>query len=614
MKIKVFLLGMLLAAQMGWAQRAPIDFETGGHGANWTWTVFENGTDPALEIIANPDASGANTSATVAKFTALQAGNPWAGCESSHGTMDLGEFELNASNSIIKIMVWKSEISDVGIKLISSLNWSQPEIKVANTKINQWEELTFDFSAYVNPPASEGKLDQIVVFPDFNLAGRNQDNIIYFDNITFNAASSTPSAPTTAAPAPPSRDAADVISMFSDAYSNISVDTWRTPWSVGVLEDINIQGNPTKKYSTVDFVGIETVATPIDISNMTHLHMDVWSPNFTQFSIKLVSFGDDGAFGGGDDVEHQVDFMNPNKEQWVSYDIPLADFANLTNRKNIAQYIIVARPAALATVYMDNMYFYKQVTAADPEPQTAAPTPTRDAAKVISMFSDAYTNRTVDTWRTDWSVAVLENINIQGNATKKYTNLDFVGIETVAQPLDLSSMTHMHMDIWSPNFTKFSIKLVSFGDDGAFGGGDDVEHQIDFDMPAQQQWVAYDIPMVDFTGLTNKKNIAQYILVAQPTGNATVYLDNMYFYDTSTTSVNSTRNTQLSVFPNPVQVGQTIMLDLEVKNYQLMDLNGKVLLVGQENQLKTNTLTPGIYLIKANQNDGTSRTAKLVVQ
>ena len=32
-----------------------IDFETGGAGASYTWAVFENSDNPALEIIANPD-------------------------------------------------------------------------------------------------------------------------------------------------------------------------------------------------------------------------------------------------------------------------------------------------------------------------------------------------------------------------------------------------------------------------------------------------------------------------------------------------------------------------------------------------------------------------------
>ena len=64
------------------AQNVPIDFEVGGNGLNWTWTTFENDTNPPLEIVANPDPSGINTSATVAKFTALQAGAAWAGCAS----------------------------------------------------------------------------------------------------------------------------------------------------------------------------------------------------------------------------------------------------------------------------------------------------------------------------------------------------------------------------------------------------------------------------------------------------------------------------------------------------------------------------------------------------
>jgi hypothetical protein len=181
---------MLFVESMSFAQNAPIDFEPSGIGANWTWAVFENGTNPALEIIANPDQSGVNTSATVAKFTALLNGQPWAGTESAHGNSDLGPFVLDESNSTIKIMVWKSVISDVGIKLISSNGWAQVEIKVPNTVVNEWEELTFNFSEYVNPPSEEGQLDQIAIFPDFDLEGREQANIVYFDNITFGVVTS----------------------------------------------------------------------------------------------------------------------------------------------------------------------------------------------------------------------------------------------------------------------------------------------------------------------------------------------------------------------------------------------------------------------------------------
>lgn len=167
------------------SQNVPIDFEDGGFGADWTWTVFENDANPPLEIIANPDMSGINTSARVAKFTALQTGNPWAGCESLHGA-DIGSFVIDATNSTIRIMVWKSTISDVGIKLVTATGWAKPELKVANTKINEWEQLTFDFSTVDHENMT---YDQIVIFPDF--IARNSDEVIYFDNVYGDVATNT---------------------------------------------------------------------------------------------------------------------------------------------------------------------------------------------------------------------------------------------------------------------------------------------------------------------------------------------------------------------------------------------------------------------------------------
>ena len=162
------------------SQNIPIDFEQGGHGAYWTWTTFENDVNPPLEMVLNPDPTGINPSTVVAKFTALQAGQPWAGFESMHGA-DIGSFSLDTSNCIVKIMVWKSVISDVGIKFVDAGNAAQPEKKVSNTVVDQWEELTFDFTDRIGMfPIVK---DQIVIFPDFDLNGRTKDNVIYIDNV-----------------------------------------------------------------------------------------------------------------------------------------------------------------------------------------------------------------------------------------------------------------------------------------------------------------------------------------------------------------------------------------------------------------------------------------------
>lgn len=343
----------LLSTSLLSAQNAPIDFETSGNGATWTWTTFENVTNPALEIIANPDASGINTSATVAKFTALNGGQPWAGCETTHGA-GIGTFTLSASNAKVKIMVWKSVISDVGIKFATSTNASTGEIKVANTKTGEWEELTFDFSAKIAETN-----DQIIIFPDFQ--ARTTDNVCYFDNITFSASGTTLAEPTAAAPTPTAL-AANVISMFSNAYTNVTVNTWRTDWSAGVLTDMQVAGNDVKKYSSLDFIGIEAVgANVINASTMEKFNIDVWTPNVTTFYIKLVDFGADGAYAGGDDKEHELSFT-PTDEAWNTYSIALSDFTGLTTKSHIAQIVLKGLPTGTGVVYVDNVYFSKTPT------------------------------------------------------------------------------------------------------------------------------------------------------------------------------------------------------------------------------------------------------------
>ncbi len=156
----------------------PFDFEASGLGADFTWAVFENDDDLPLEFIANPTPSNVNDSDMVAMFTAKQAGQPWAGTETANATP---VFTMDATNSIVKVMVYKSAISDVGIKFSVGAA-AQPELKVANTKINEWEELTFDFSGRIGLPETIG-ITSVIVFPDFN--ARNSDTVNYFDNITF---------------------------------------------------------------------------------------------------------------------------------------------------------------------------------------------------------------------------------------------------------------------------------------------------------------------------------------------------------------------------------------------------------------------------------------------
>jgi hypothetical protein len=143
------------------------------------------------------------------------------------------------------------------------------------------------------------------------------------------------------------------------------------------------------------------------------------------------------------------------------------------------------------------------------------------------MFSNAYSNIPVTTWRTDWSAgSTLTEMQIAGNDTKKiYTNLNYFGVD-VTGSLDASQMLYFHIDVWTPDLTAFRVKLVDFLVQIVYQGGDDVEFEVTR-TPTLSGWNRYDIPLSEFTGLTTKAHIAQLVLSGAPAG--TVYIDNVYF-------------------------------------------------------------------------------------
>ena len=183
---KLVLLTVALVAY-GNTAKAQFDINFEVVGNTWTWATFENGVNPnTFSIAANPNTTGINTSATCAKYIINADGAPWAGFESVRGT-GLIPFSFNADNSIIRMMVYKSVISPVGLKFAESNGEAQPEVKVSNTKINEWEELTFDLSGSIGKGIT-GVIDQIIIFPDFP-GTRTAGSVCYVDNIKFGVGS-----------------------------------------------------------------------------------------------------------------------------------------------------------------------------------------------------------------------------------------------------------------------------------------------------------------------------------------------------------------------------------------------------------------------------------------
>jgi len=167
-----------------------------------------------------------------------------------------------------------------------------------------------------------------------------------------------------------------------------------------------------------------------------------------------------------------------------------------------------------------------------------APTPTRDAANVISIFSDAYTNVPVDFYNgffAPFQTTLGGVIEISNNELIEYTELNFVATEFKNPTVDASAMTHFHVDIRIEETIDaadfISIELGDFGPNAAFGGDDDSSSRVTIDSGGltSGQWISLDIPLSDFTTLTSRSNLAQIFFISDATI-STLLVDNMYFY------------------------------------------------------------------------------------
>jgi len=507
---------------------------------NGSWGVF--GSDQQnkikLDIVDNPYPNG-NSSSKVLQINESPGQEQWQGF-----FFDLdNEILFNQPYTSISVDVYSSRAGQrVLFKLENKFNSSLNSGNlIEETKGEGWETITFNF----NEEYSD-LFDRLVFIMDFGVVNTSYTNH-YIDNIMLTEYSGGGSGTVTPTnnPDSPTAKASDVISLFSDSYENVVVDTWMTSWSndgQGVnaqLEEVAINGNRVKKYSKFGFVGIETASSPVDASTMTHINFDYWTPNGTVFKILLVDWGADKTYGGGDDTQHEIGLSSVTQGEWVSVSIPLSDFTQMTGKGAIAQYILVAEPWLDATYFIDNMYFSNDGDGGEIDngtPDEGPSAPSTAPADVISLFSDSYENVAIDSWKTEWSnVGSYQEINLNGNLIKNYNNLGFVGIQFVNSQINASEMTHLNFDVWTPNATELTIKLVDFGTTGGFSGGggdgqnDDSEGDYVF-QPSQGEWVSVKMNLSeDFSGLTNTTNLAQIIIAASPNQVANIFIDNVYF-------------------------------------------------------------------------------------
>ena len=146
------------------------------------WQYFPTGESGLFELIDNPDQSGINTSSKVGKATERASGEqPWQGMYT-----DLPSHIEFGDNKLVHMKLWSPQITTVTMKIENPRNPDAPassgDNTVANTTMNEWEEITFDFSASPTPLPDDGQYQRITLIFDINNLPA-EDVVYYFDDI-----------------------------------------------------------------------------------------------------------------------------------------------------------------------------------------------------------------------------------------------------------------------------------------------------------------------------------------------------------------------------------------------------------------------------------------------
>ena len=184
---------LIMCAFTSNAQTTILDFET--PETSTVFYYFGSSLEPGTTtVIANPDASGINTSAMVTEFIKPAEAQTWAGAFTDPNPTT--PINLTIANEVC-LKVWTAQAATVLLKLEQSSNgfadWETPQ-QVDQT--NTWVEICYsalspDASDNANPPAAGGIYNRLVLFFDFGNVP-TQDLTFYFDDVITQVANVEP--------------------------------------------------------------------------------------------------------------------------------------------------------------------------------------------------------------------------------------------------------------------------------------------------------------------------------------------------------------------------------------------------------------------------------------
>ncbi len=498
-------------------------------------------------------------------------------------------------------------------------------------------------------------------------------------------------APTTDPPTPPTRNASDVISIFSGAYTDVSGTNFNPNWNQAGFGNANTSlntgsGNIVLAYPNFNYQGNEFGSSQ-DISTMEKLHVDIWINGTFNPRVFVIS--------SGTEIPHVI--TNTGSGAWISVDINVAGITG--DLTKAIQFKFDGGNGTTDAIYVDNLYFWKNptttsndatlsdlkvngttisgfastkisytytvasgaaiptvsatttqsgananitqatavpgnatvvVTAQDgttmktytvsyvnpPLVPTTAPTaPTASSGNVTSLYSDAYTDVASST-TPGWSEVVAQEMHASNNVYKTTNFLPFA----LTNPIDITSRTTLHVDVWLPTLPSAGAGLLIKLLDTSGTPDNEAHYTHSKANMTAGSWNSIDIPISSFTQVKGTWDAAARGKINQVlvdiVDDATMYVDNVYFYTGSTASTNTEDLIQTRIFPNPSgSVWNVSTPNAIIKSVEVYNVLGRRVMVQDANSdqvsISAEGLASGLYLTKITTDKGT-KTVRLV--
>lgn len=265
----------------------PIDFEKDA-------VPFESFGGSNFEQIDNPNRSGINTSAKVAKT--VKGGEVWAG-----NVVTLSQKIDFSKGTSFRMKVFSPVKGTARFKIEKAGdNTVFKEVDAQITQTNTWEELTFDFG---NAPSDTYSI--VAVFFDFGNAG-NGNAFLFDDIIQMPSVANTPNLPFTFETQEPK----------FDAFGGATFEVVANPKSEGINTSAKV-AKINKTAASEVWGGIVTqLPASLDFSSKKQIKVKVWSPIAgTVVRLKIENATDAGVF-----IEKDQTISQANTWQELTWD------------------------------------------------------------------------------------------------------------------------------------------------------------------------------------------------------------------------------------------------------------------------------------------------------